>query len=91
LRDVHTIQWLVKAVTLHHTPQGISLLLNRAEIQKLLHAFYFLAGLRIHLHMLAKREENRLLFEMQLLLCKALGIDLSNANQASERLMHRYF
>ena len=91
LRDVHTIQWLVKAISLHHTPEGISLFLNRAEIKKLLHAFYFLAGLRIHLHMLAKREENRLLFEMQLLLCKALGIDISNANHASERLMHRYF
>ena len=93
LRDAHMIHWLVKA-SLGHTGTTAILsanLLDRSETQRFFQAFYFLAGLRIHLHMLAKREENRLSFDMQLALCKTLALDDRNANKASEQLMHRYF
>jgi len=66
-------------------------LLSAEEARALRRAEQAFKRLRIELHLLAGRREDRLLFALQAELAHAYGITESNQQRASERLMQRYY
>ena len=93
LRDLQVIQWVARAAHLGTTWRELAdtVLVTAEEARQLARAEDFLRHLRIHLHHLAKRREERLLFEHQEALAQALGIHATQAKRASELLMQRYY
>jgi len=51
----------------------------------------FVGGLRVRLHLLAGRREDRLIFDLQTALARELGFADTPAKRASEQLMQRYY
>src|SRR5436190_5199994 len=50
-----------------------------------------IGGLRVRLHYLARRREDRLVFDQQNALARELGLVDTEAKRASEQLMQRYY
>lgn len=94
LRDLHTLAWLSKrlsGVDRVCDLQGIGLL-GSDEAETLQRELWALARLRIGLHLVSGRREERLLFEHQTSLAKRLGLrDEHKENLAVEQLMQGYF
>lgn len=93
LRDLHTLYWLA-----HYGYGTRSIrdlvargLLTEHERRKFKHAEQFLWTVRVHLHLLAGRAEERLTFDMQLRIGERLGYRTSDAHRPVERFMKRYF
>ncbi|MEZ2720982.1 [protein-PII] uridylyltransferase [Paenalcaligenes hominis] len=93
LRDLQVLLWLAKAMNLGQTWREIaqSDLLSQAEVRALQQANQAFMRLRIELHLLTKRAEDRLLFEYQPALATIYGFTQLNAQRASEKLMQRYY
>src|SRR3546814_14621116 len=75
LRDLHTLIWITKYVygvddTAELIQRG---LLHADEHRRFVQAMEFLWTVRIHLHYLASRPEERLTFDMQTEIAKAMG------------------
>ncbi|MBI5331911.1 MAG: [protein-PII] uridylyltransferase [Betaproteobacteria bacterium] len=93
LRDVQTLFWLAQVEGLGHTFQSlvrhgvICIRESRAAARDL----DLIAHLRIRLHLLARRREERLLYEFQEPMAAAMGVVALGPRRASERLMQRYF
>lgn len=94
LRDLHTLAWMAKrlyGVQALCDLQPIGLL-GADEAHTLAREYGSLARLRIGLHLIAGRREERLLFEHQTALAKRLGLrDEHRENLAVEQLMQSYF
>ncbi|RXZ42172.1 [protein-PII] uridylyltransferase [Crenobacter cavernae] len=93
LRDLHTLLWISKATGFGDswdalTEDGI---LTRAEARLIRRSERTLQRLRIDLHLLAKRREDRLLFDFQQPLARLWGFEDTNARRASELLMHEFY
>ena len=93
LRDLHTMLWLAKAQGLRpHFPtlvhEGI---LTRAEAGLLMHSHKQLARMRIELHLVAGREEDRLIFDLQRQVAERLGYQDSESSIKSEQLMKQMY
>lgn len=93
LRDLHTVLWIAGGMGLGNdwtalTESGV--ISARERTQVLRHERY-LAALRIRLHFLAKRHEDRLLFDFQNALAAELGFVTNDKKRASEQLMTRYY
>ena len=93
LRDLQMIGWVAKrhfgATSLHElVTQGF---LTEDEYKLLTTTQQFLWRTRYALHMLAKRAEDRLLFEFQVSVAKALGFEGNDRNLAVERFMKQYY
>ncbi|MCI5048851.1 MAG: [protein-PII] uridylyltransferase [Rickettsiales bacterium] len=93
LRDLHTLHWIAsycygplsfKALE----QQGVISAKERREFNQ---AERFLSSVRIHLHLIAGREEERLTFEMQKMIGERLGYRTAHAHRPVERFMKRYF
>ena len=93
LRDIHTIDWLIKNSFRNASKDKSNLLsvLTNDEHKELQKSKYWLWVIRYLLHIEAKREEDRLLFEYQIPVAKKLFPSIKNPNQAAEKLMHRYY
>lgn len=93
LRDLHTIHWLAQACGIHGGWTGLARagLLTVAEARRIAREERTLATLRIHLHLLAKRREDRLAFDYQAELAGRLGLAATATRRAGERLMQRYY
>jgi len=93
LRDLQVIRWIARAAHLGTTWRELAetVLVTAEEAQRLRQAEDFLAHVRIRLHHLVKRREERLLFEHQEALAAAFGIQATHAKRASEVLMQRYY
>lgn len=93
LRDLQVLLWLAKAMNLGQTWREIaqSDLLSHAEVRAIQQANQAFMRLRIELHLLTKRAEDRLLFEYQPALATIYGFAHLNAQRASEKLMQRYY
>jgi len=93
LRDLHTINWIARAADLgtRWTELAQAGLITDAEARQISEHDELLQTLRIHLHYLAKRREDRLIFEFQTPLAEQLGIGASDTRRASEHLMQRYY
>lgn len=93
LRDLQVLLWVAKAIGLGQTWREIaqSELLSKAEVRALNQATLAFMRLRIELHLLNGRAEDRLLFEYQPALARIYGFTQHNAQRASEKLMQRYY
>jgi [protein-PII] uridylyltransferase len=93
LRDLHTIHWLAQACGIVGGWNGIARagLLTPAEARRIAREERSLSALRIHLHLLARRRDDRLAFDYQTDLAARLGIATTAHKRAGERLMQGYF
>lgn len=93
LRDLHTVLWISRACGFGTSWQELSRLgmITNDEARAIARHESLLQTLRIRLHYLAGRREDRLLFDYQTALAEQMEIQASNARRASEHLMQRYY
>ncbi len=93
LRDLHTIHWLAQACGISGGWNGLARagLLTRAEARHIAHEERTLSALRIQLHLLANRREDRLAFDYQTELAGRLGLAATPHKRPGERLMQDYY
>ncbi|WP_374466404.1 [protein-PII] uridylyltransferase [Ferrovibrio sp.] len=93
LRDLHTLVWITKYVYgIQDTAELITRgLLHAEEHRRFVQAMEFLWTVRIHLHYLANRPEERLTFDMQTEIAKALGYADRPGRRDVERFMKKYY
>jgi [protein-PII] uridylyltransferase len=93
LRDLSTILWISRAAGLGRTWLELARrgFITRDEALAIARHERVLELLRIRLHYLAGRREDRLLFDHQNALARQLGFAERVGKRASERLMQRYY
>ncbi len=93
LRDLQTITWTSRAAGLgtRWTALAQAGLISHTEARQLARHNRLLQTLRIRLHYLAGRREDRLLFDFQTQLAEQMGISASANRRASEHLMQHYY
>jgi [protein-PII] uridylyltransferase len=93
LRDLHVILWTARAAGLGKSWGDLSRsgLLDAAEVRLLNRAEGFLRHTRIRMHYLAKRREEKLLFDYQEGLAQAFKLERTPSKRASEVVMQRYY
>ena len=98
LRDVQTLIWVAQTAHLAKNLVGLARagLLRQCEARAANAELNLLSNLRIRLHLLANRREDRLLFEFQERIAQGMGIardtdDAPTSRRAAERLMQRYY
>jgi [protein-PII] uridylyltransferase len=93
LRDLQTIQWIARASGLGARWRDLEDhgLLLRAEAIQLARREHVLPDLRIRLHYLAGRREDRLVFDYQTPLATQCGFAGTPTRRPSEQLMQRYY
>lgn len=93
LRDLHTLYWLARYC---YNARGVRDLVHLGlftprEYRDFKHAEKFLSVVRMHLHYLSGRGDDRLNFAAQCRVAEALGFRGEDMNQSVERFMKRYF
>ena len=97
LRDLHVVQWIARAAGMaaRGTPRWSDLvehgLIERHEARQLARHEALLQDLRIRLHYLAGRREDRIVFDFQAALAGQLGYTDSAERRGSEAMMQRYY
>ena len=93
LRDLQNVLWITLAAGLGGNWASLARrgLITRAEVTQLNRAENFLRNLRIRLHLLTGRREDRLIFDHQEALARSFGLAPSAAKRAAEILMQRYY
>ncbi len=93
LRDLQTVLWISRACGFGHTWQALAEagLITKVEARQIVHHEHLLQDLRIRLHYLSGRHDDRLVFEYQTALAEQLGISASAQRRASEHLMQHYY
>ncbi|GHU09816.1 bifunctional uridylyltransferase/uridylyl-removing enzyme [Betaproteobacteria bacterium] len=93
LRDLQMVSWIARAAGLGHNWRELARhrMLTGTEANDIRSGERFLQHVRIRLHYLTGREEDRLLFDHQEKLAHAMGIEATAAKRASEILMQRYY
>ena len=93
LRDLQVIRWMAKAAGFGASWAQIakSGLLTSQEASDLRRAESAFKRLRVELHLLAGRREDRLVFDMQHALAEVYGLQATETRRASEILMQRYY
>ncbi|MCJ8314479.1 MAG: [protein-PII] uridylyltransferase [Saccharospirillaceae bacterium] len=93
LRDIQTIGWVAKR---HFDDNHLKNLVEcgfliEEELEILLDCQNFLWKVRYQLHRITKKEEDRLLFDLQAKVAAALGFEDSNGLLAVEKMMKQYY
>lgn len=93
LRDLQMLGWIARAAGLGRNWRDLARrrLITGAEASELRSIERFLQHVRIRLHYLTGRAEDRLLFDHQERLARAFGIEATAAKRASEVFMQRYY
>jgi [protein-PII] uridylyltransferase len=93
LRDLQNVLWVARAARLGNSWRELAAggVLTKYGAGQMKRAEDFLRHVRIRLHHLVKRREDRLLFDHQEALAAAFGIQPTDARRASEVLMQRYY
>jgi [protein-PII] uridylyltransferase len=93
LRDLQVIQWIARAAGLGHrwTDLVAKGLVEPGEARSLAKHEALLEDLRIRLHYLAGRREDRIVFDLQTALAAQLGHKDTPTRRASEVMMQRYY
>jgi [protein-PII] uridylyltransferase len=93
LRDLHAVMWLAWGVGLESRWPALARagLITPNEVRQARQLQRFLQDLRIRLHYLAGRREDRLLFDHQWALAKQLGFSDRGNRRASEVMMQAYY
>jgi len=93
LRDLHTLFWIAKYV---YRVDGVEELvlkgvITEAEARTFAKAHHFLWTLRFHLHLVAKRPEERLIFDVQREIGGRMGYRDHAGTRGVERFMKHYY
>jgi len=97
LRDLHMVSWLACSLNLHTSSSNLwtdlarNNIISPLEARQIRHHEKKLQLLRIRLHFLSRRREDRLLFDFQNDLASELGYVNSPRKRASEQLMQSYY
>jgi len=93
LRDLQNILWITRSLGLGDNWSALVKheLITRSEMRQIRRHELHLQMLRTRLHYLAKRREDRLIFDFQNDLAKQLGFTTNAKRRASEQLMHSYY
>ena len=93
LRDLQNILWIARAAKLGHSWGDLTRqrILTREEARQLRRHGATLAELRVRLHYLASRREDRMLFDYQSAMAQEYGLSDTPARRASEQLMQRFY
>ena len=93
LRDLHHILWIAKAAGIGASWSALvkADMLTRREAALLRKDEKFLQDLRIHLHYLTGRREERLVFDVQTALAAQMSFRDTAHRRASEHLMQRFY
>ena len=93
LRDLQILLWVVRAAGLGNSWTELlrRRLLTREEHTMLLRSERVLKQIRAHLHIVAGRREDRLVFDVQNAVAASAGIQAKGGRRASEMLMQRYY
>jgi [protein-PII] uridylyltransferase len=93
LRDLQTVIWIARASKLGRSWHELARngLMTSTEARAVSQQQRTIADLRIRLHYLAGRREDRLVFDLQGALAAELGLVNTPAARASEQLMQRYY
>jgi [protein-PII] uridylyltransferase len=93
LRDLQVILWIARAAGLGGSWAELAQdgLLTAVEARQLRRNEQLLKLIRIRLHLIAKRREDRLVFDVQTALAESFGLAPSGTRRASEVLMQRYY
>jgi [protein-PII] uridylyltransferase len=93
LRDLHHILWIARAAGFGKSWRDLVRrgVITDAESRDIQRHERFLHTLRIRLHYLANRREDRLIFDLQSELAKQFGLTHRANRLASEQLMQRYY
>ncbi len=93
LRDLQSVLWISRACGFGHTWTALAEagLITATEARQITHHEHLLQDLRIRLHYLSGRHDDRLVFEYQTALAQQLGITASAQRRASEHMMQRYY
>jgi [protein-PII] uridylyltransferase len=93
LRDLQVVLWLCQAAGLGHSWREVARtdLLTAAEFRALRRADLAFKRLRIELHLLTGRREDRVLFDLQPALAAIYGFEATRTRRPSEILMQRYY
>lgn len=93
LRDLHTLFWIGKFLHRVRTvPELVDAgLLTRRELQQFARAEDFLLAVRCHLHLVARRAEDRLTFDFQREIAARMRFADRPGKSAVERFMQLYF
>lgn len=93
LRDLQNVLWIARGAGMEASWNGLVLggLITLAEARQIRRKELLLQNLRIRLHYLANRREDRLLFDHQSTLATQLGFHGSRDRRTSEQLMQRYY
>ena len=93
LRDLQSVMWIARAAGLGHTWSALAHagLITLDEARTVMRMERFIGGLRVRLHYLTGRREDRLVFDQQNALARQLGMVDTPTKRASEQLMQRYY
>ena len=93
LRDLQTVIWIARAAKLGRSWRELagSGLMTLAEARAVSRQERTIAGLRVRLHYLAGRREDRLVFDLQTALARELALVDTPSRRASEQLMQGYY
>jgi [protein-PII] uridylyltransferase len=93
LRDLQSVLWIARAAGLGQNWRELAGngLLTPDEARAVARQERLIGGLRIRLHYLVGRREDRLVFDVQGALAKQLGLVDTPARRATEQLMQRYY
>jgi [protein-PII] uridylyltransferase len=93
LRDLQTVLWISRAAGIGSSWRALARrgVVTAGEAREFQQHEQFLKELRIRLHYLAGRREDRLLFDHQTALARKFGIHDRPHRLASEQLMQRYY
>jgi [protein-PII] uridylyltransferase len=93
LRDLHLISWIARAAGMgQHWSDLVRLgIITRTEARNLKRDADFLMDLRVRLHYLTGRREERLVFDVQTALATQMGFRDTAHRRASEHLMQRFY
>jgi [protein-PII] uridylyltransferase len=93
LRDLQTVIWVARAAGLGRTWAELAAkgLITPFEVKQLQRNEGTIKLIRAHLHMVAGRREDRLVFDLQTAVAESFGYEATASHRASEVLMHRYY
>ena len=93
LRDLQNILWITRGIGLGDNWNDLVKheLISRSELNQIRKHEQHLQMLRIRLHFMANRREDRLIFDLQNELASELGFENNKRARASEQLMHGYY
>jgi [protein-PII] uridylyltransferase len=93
LRDLHTLQWLVRYCYPIATPKDVVKLglLRKEDWETFEAAYLFFSTVRAHIHLARGRADERLSFDMQTHIAPLLRFEGEGAQAKAEQFMFKYF